>query len=320
LLDNGYTESCTGGVGLTSTAANNIINYRSTNSIDSVAELDAISLIGDTALYSIWLYVYVCYAGKELTEEEMLLLFLNHPSTTFDVLRYDVKISSTAATNIMARRNGSDGVFGTSDDQPFVSIDDVDSVYGVGIVTLDMLKAFASTWKPPMSDDDVKLLTFVNHESVTASYLTTTVGVYSRAASNIINYRDGPDGSYGTADDKLFKTVDELRVIAYVSQTQLDLLYAFSKTWSPSTSVPKVLVFVNHETTTLAVLKAVPGIYSLACPEIIKYRSGLDGTLGTGDDVSFKSVDELDAVKYVGDSTLQALINYAENVWQMPTQ
>lgn len=84
-----------------------------------------------------------------------LLAFLNDPSTTFAVLDDEVPLDKRAATNLLAYRNGEDGVFGTTDDNPFETVGEVDDVSYVGEKSLARLVAFADARGYVPSGDDV---------------------------------------------------------------------------------------------------------------------------------------------------------------------
>lgn len=68
--------------------------------------------------------------------DQAVLRFLNHPSTTFDVLDRVVDIDRRAATHLVVHRDGADGLCGTPDDRLFRSIDEVDGIKYVGEATL----------------------------------------------------------------------------------------------------------------------------------------------------------------------------------------
>ena len=82
---------------------------------------------------------------KAITEGSIdaiaLLAFLNDATTTMTVLDYEVPLDKRAAGNLIGHRNGGDDVFGTSDDDLFDSVAEVDAVRWVGPATLDRLAA-----------------------------------------------------------------------------------------------------------------------------------------------------------------------------------
>lgn len=84
----------------------------------------------------------------------------------------------------------------------------------------------------------VGLLKFVNDESTTFAVLDDEVPLDRRAARNLIDHRNGPDGVFGTSDDDPFDTVEEIDAIAYVGETALERLvhYACQDGWVPEGS------------------------------------------------------------------------------------
>jgi hypothetical protein len=68
----------------------------------------------------------------------------------------------------------------------------------------------------------------------------------------------------------------------------------------------EVLKLVNESTQDLDALRAA-GLHSDAAAAVLQHRHGADGLPGTGDDDLFDSLDELDAVPFVGPVTLDRL-------------
>lgn len=164
-------------------------------------------------------------------EEAGLLAFVNDGSTTFAVLDDDVPLNARAARNIIARRDGADAAFGTSDDALFTSVGDLDSVGYVGPAALEALLAFArdNGWLDVgAAERDAAILALVNDPATTFERLDLDVGLDRRAAANIIAHRDGADGAVGTADDRLFASIDELDMVPYVGPAALDDLAAYA--------------------------------------------------------------------------------------------
>ncbi|MBO6940099.1 MAG: proprotein convertase P-domain-containing protein [Deltaproteobacteria bacterium] len=164
-------------------------------------------------------------------EEAGMLAFVNDPSTTLSVLDDDVPLNARAAGNIIDRRDGADGVAGTADDELFTSIGDLDSVSYVGPAALEALLAYVreNGWLDVGAvERDVAILALVNHPDTTLELLDLDVGLDVRAATNIIAYRDGADAAVGTADDRLFASIEELDMISYVGPSALDDLAAYA--------------------------------------------------------------------------------------------
>lgn len=176
-------------------------------------------------------------------EEAGMLAFVNDGATTLAVLDDDVPLDARAAANIVARRDGADGTFGTADDEPFVSVADLDSVSWVGPAALEALLAYArdNGWLDVgEAERNAAILALVNDPATTFELLDLDVGLDRRAAENIIAHRDGADGATGTADDRLFASVDELDMIAYVGPAALEDLavYALANGYGGTTEPP----------------------------------------------------------------------------------
>jgi hypothetical protein len=88
-----------------------------------------------------------------------IVALLNDASTTLAVLDDEVPLNRTTAENLLAHRQGPDGLDGTADDDLFDSVAEVDAVSWVGPAALDALEAYvlAHGWVP---DSDELLDTF----------------------------------------------------------------------------------------------------------------------------------------------------------------
>jgi hypothetical protein len=79
----------------------------------------------------------------EGADERGLLDFLNDSGTTEDLLDHEVGIDLRAAQSVVAHRDGPDRVWGSSDDDPFDDIAEVDVQYFVGPSTLEKIFDYA---------------------------------------------------------------------------------------------------------------------------------------------------------------------------------
>jgi hypothetical protein len=90
----------------------------------------------------------------------------------------------------------------------------------------------ATYWKqgagPGESDPDALMLNLVNAAGSTLEVLDKEVGLNKKAAQAIVLHRNGQDGTLGTQDDRLFKTVAELDLVPYVGNSTLTLLRNFA--------------------------------------------------------------------------------------------
>ncbi|MCP3103952.1 proprotein convertase P-domain-containing protein [Myxococcus sp. K15C18031901] len=132
-----------------------------------------------------------------------VLAFLNAPSTTLVVLDDDVPLNSLAAQNLVAYRNGPDGVPQTADDRRFVSIAQVEAVPQVGPAALAALEAYVrGTGRVDMPlDEQVGIFDGVAFNlaearrvvavanTASAAVLQGTVGLSAAAAAEIVAAR-----------------------------------------------------------------------------------------------------------------------------------
>ena len=323
-------------VGLTSTAAGKIIAHRDgpdgllatadDDLFDTMDEVDDVKYVGSSTLDKIiefgLTWSVPVPGGNTSGVDQTLLDMLNHATTSLTILDIDAGLTVTAAKHLIDHRDGTDGVFGTADDDLYDSVEEVDDVKYVGDSALALLYAYAETWTPELNDNSgpvqvPAILDFVNHPTTTTKVLTDEVGLTSTQAHNIVTYRDGPDESPGTADDNLFDSLEELDAVKYIGPVTLSKLELYAAVWIPldpeAVLEQKVLTFINHYTTTETLLDGAVGLPSTSAGTIIVHRDGVDEEFGTADDNLFDSLAELDAVKYVGNSALDKIKLYAEN-------
>lgn len=97
----------------------------------------------------------------------------------------------------------------------------------------DVLQAALDTTVQEGSPEAIGILRVANTAS--QQELDVTAGLDSRAAQNIITYRNGPDGIAGSADDQVYDTLAELDAISYVATVAFDKLlsYAYAQGYVP---------------------------------------------------------------------------------------
>ncbi|HIN85264.1 MAG TPA: hypothetical protein EYN06_02205 [Myxococcales bacterium] len=321
---------------LTSTAANNLIAHRDgvdatfgtadDDLYDSISEVDAISGIGPQSLIKIVNFAASWVPPEDIVPgnnpDQQVLDMLNHVTTTLTILDINAALTVTAAKKIMEHRDGIDGEYGTADDDLFDSIKELDDVKYVGQSAVNKIVAYAAGWTPETNTvggpiDVPQVLQFLNHITTTRKTLKNDCGVTSTQSNNIISHRNGPDDVLGSADDDLFDNIDELDSVSYIGPKTIDKLQAFASAWIPLDPAKvleqKVIDFLNHETTTESLLDTKVGLTSTAAKYLIEHRNGVDGKYGTADDDPFDSLQEVDDVKYVGESALTKIKDYAEN-------
>lgn len=139
--------------GLRSDSALNIVNYLNgadetagtadDERFDSLAGIDSVPMVGDWTIAQ--LKVCADSFGFTPTPDELAVLAMLNDAETTDFARLDVTCSlrADAARNLIAARNGPDGLAGSADDQSFHSMAEVDAVPQVGPSAIDQLKTCA---------------------------------------------------------------------------------------------------------------------------------------------------------------------------------
>ena len=89
---------------------------------------------------------------------------------------------------------------------------------------LSELDPARSSWEG--TAEGVGLIEFVNDEATTFDLLDKTVGLDRRAAGNIVAHRDGGDRLWGSTDDDVYNTVDELDAVRFVGPRSLDRMWS----------------------------------------------------------------------------------------------
>ncbi|MCA9520514.1 MAG: amidohydrolase family protein [Myxococcales bacterium] len=308
--------------GLTSTVAANLIAHRDgpdgifgtsdDNLFNDEAEVDSVDQVGAARIQA--LKDYAKSWTPSTPSNNTLLNFLNHITTTKHVLDDLVNLTPTQAENLIAHRDGPDGVPGTFDDNPFDSEAEVEGVKYVGLATIEKIRSWinANNWQPPPpADPDAKLVFFINHASTTFAVLYETVGISSRAATNIISHRDGADGKFGTSDDRLFLTVKELDDIPYVGTVTMQTLRDYVATWNAGT-LPLVVLFVNGADASQLVTAITTCNPNISQTTAQKTADAIIARRDTLADQKFTGVEPIDEVSGVGPATLKALTDFAK--------
>ncbi len=79
-----------------------------------------------------------------------------------------------------------------------------------------------------------------------------------------------------------------------------------------------LLAFLNDAETTFETLDIDARLDKRSASGLIHHRNGPDGVYGTWDDNRFESVDEVDAVKWVGAKTILRILGYAVELGFVP--
>jgi DNA uptake protein ComE-like DNA-binding protein len=169
-----------------------------------------------------------------LTSEEtaILLAFVNDPATTVGVLDVDVDLDSRAANNIVAHRDGLDGVAGSADDDLFGTIYELDGVPYVGETALQNIRDYALAHAPPPPPEVVEGIAFTSEQvaaviwgvnKATLAELDYDAALERRAAENLFA-------------GKPYTSIGEMGPLAYVGPTALTALRDHAAAWSAEKS------------------------------------------------------------------------------------
>jgi DNA uptake protein ComE-like DNA-binding protein len=157
------------------------------------------------------------------TNAALILDFVNYPGTDLDTLDRLVGLDARAAQNIVAWRNGADGLAPSSDDDLFADIAELDAIPYVGDVAFQKLQAYAALHPTP-SAESVEGVYFRGWESeavvsfVDSASLDVLDGILdARAAQALIAARP-------------FTSVTAMGPVAYVGASALERL----RTLAPS--------------------------------------------------------------------------------------
>jgi DNA uptake protein ComE-like DNA-binding protein len=157
----------------------------------------------------------------------LILSLVNDPATTFTVLDIDAGLNRIAAENIIAHRNGPDGLFGTADDNPFDTLAELDDVPYVGPIALDALLAYAQA-NPPAVGETVEGVDF------TAQQVSAVVWGVNQATLQELDEVVGLDAraAQGLTAGAPFSDIASMGQVAYVGASALNRLRDYAPTWA----------------------------------------------------------------------------------------
>ena len=164
-----------------------------------------------------------------------------------------------------------------------------------------------SAWEG--TPEGVGLLDFLNDEQTTQAVLDYTVGLDRRAAGNLIAHRDGGDRKWGTSDDDIYNTVDEVDAVRFVGPKTLDrmVVYALRSGFVPGANdvlgVYDGVAFTVEEAD--ATLKLVNMLDEQTLDEDLGLNAIAAGSIVDAQPVG--TVDGLSRLYYVGRSALSTL-------------
>ena len=164
-----------------------------------------------------------------------------------------------------------------------------------------------SAWEG--TPEGVGLLDFLNDEETTQGVLDYTVGLDRRAAGNLIAHRDGGDRKWGTSDDDIFNTVDEVDTVRFVGPKTLDRMVAFALRTGFVPGANDVLGVYDGVAFTVEEADATLKLVNMLDEKTLDHDLGLNAIAAASivDAQPVDTVDGLSRLYYVGQSALSTL-------------
>jgi DNA uptake protein ComE-like DNA-binding protein len=233
-------------------------------------------------------------------EVEAMLDLVNAPETDVAFLDVEVELERRAAENIIAVRNGTDGVYPSADDHPFETLEEIEAVKYVGATTMERLRNFVIA-NPPPAGALVEGVEFTAAEATAVLWgvnqasreeLDLEVGLSSTAAANV--FASAP-----------YDTLAEIASVPYVGASALEALRGYAPAWSDLSALAGTFDGVSFEASEAAAALEVAnhatfeemtgaGLYASGARAIVDHRP-------------YDGLDEVAAVSGVGAATMQGL-------------
>ncbi len=254
-------------------------------------------------------------------EEDGVLRFVNDCPTTLAVLDDDARLDVRAATRIVNQRNGVDGLCGTDDDAPFLSMQDLDDVSWVGDVALSRMLSHATLLGYVSTDgegvageyDGVEfslaeaegVLRVVNGASL--EILDDDIGLDSRAANAIMLARP-------FAADTTGANMQQLSAASYVGKSALHKLKSYVGPWSACSTASVTVKGV--EFSSLEAHDAVD-MLNQAPVDVLKRISGIGSVIAGRIDFArpFENLSQLENIAGVGPAVTRNIRDQISTRW-----
>jgi hypothetical protein len=167
-----------------------------------------------------------------------VLALLADPATTLYVLDELVPLDKRAAENLIAHRNGPDGVLGTADDDAFDTLAEVDAIPYVGATALAKLTAYAEAKGYVPSGED--LLGVYDNVAFTVNEANATLAFVNTASHETLDVQVGLDVRAVDAIEaaRPIQSMPALSGVYYVGHSAMLKLREFPKTQGPAEPLP----------------------------------------------------------------------------------
>jgi hypothetical protein len=178
---------------------------------------------------------------------------------------------------------------------------------GEAVGDLEEAAPSRSTWEG--TPEGVGLIEFINDEATTMFVLDKTVGLDRRAAGNIVAHRDGGDRLWGSTDDDVYNTVDELDAVRFVGPRSLDRMVVFAAQtgWVPGAAdILGVYDGVSFSVAEAdATIEIVNSLSQVELDDSLRLHARAAESIALAQPIA--TVDELARLYYVGHSALVIL-------------
>jgi DNA uptake protein ComE-like DNA-binding protein len=245
-------------------------------------------------------------------EGEKILALVNYPGTLAATLDGDAGLDQRAAENIIAHRNGPDGVSPSADDNLFDTIEELDAIAYVGDAALSKLLAHAQAHPSPPAET-VEGVYFAGWQSEAV--------IWGVNQSSVAELDDGV-GLNSTAANALataapFQSVATMGGVAYVGPSALTALRDHAAAWwnerlapatDPGMSGTYDGVVFDAEAASLALEIANLATLQELTEDGGVYTSGANAIIGARPFTTLAAVAQASGV---GTATMQALKSYA---------
>ena len=155
--------------------------------------------------------------------------------------------------------------------------------------------------------DSVGILAWLNDESTSIDTLDFDAGLDKRAARFIIHHRNGPDLIFGTWDDNLFDTIEEVDAVKWVGPKTMLRLQSFAQDMGWVPGIGDVLGVYDRVAFTVEQSDSVLNFVNAATFEELDEILNVRAVKNIVDARPFSSVKRLAAVPYVGTTALVTL-------------
>lgn len=170
-------------------------------------------------------------------------------------------------------------------------------------------RGFAALGLVDQTPEAMGIITFLNHPDTTDVILHHDVGLSVDAATDLVTWRDGPDGLCGTPDDQGFASLDDIDAIAQLTDDEVDRLLDWVTGPGANGGRGASLGMVDSVPFTVGEAELTMALVNHAHPDFLIDICNVDRRAVTSivDARPVANVHRLAALYWVGPKTLQLL-------------